>query len=87
MFAEPVASVPVISSSNHISTDQVDTETQTHNIEQVKKTEIARSQSYINANPLCKLCGQRHRLSENHEYDYAEVRAYNLFHRISTTKI
>ena len=34
---------------------------------------VTNSQSMVNANPLCKLCGQRHRLSENHEYDYVEV--------------
>ncbi|CAK8686194.1 unnamed protein product [Clavelina lepadiformis] len=28
--------------------------------------------SNINAAPYCKRCGQRHRLTENHEYDYTE---------------
>jgi len=29
--------------------------------------------SNVVSSPLCKYCGQRHRLSENHEYDYTEV--------------
>jgi len=30
-------------------------------------------QSYINAYPLCKECGLKHKVSENHEYDYSQV--------------
>ena len=37
------------------------------------KDESPKSQSFPNAYPLCKECGLKHRISENHEYDYAQV--------------
>ena len=34
---------------------------------------VKKSPSFINSYPLCKACGQKHKVSENHEYDYAQV--------------
>jgi len=65
--AQTQGSSPQTSPANDVKTEE---ETRAASA----KAAIARAQSFANAYPLCKLCGQHHRISENHEYDYVEVR-------------